>query len=79
MRLLACLFLLLGCGLTGRASAGVQWATGAAPNHSVLLNLAKEEENYGVSDPRFASASFRLPAYRARLVLSHSLPAGVVP
>jgi hypothetical protein len=34
----------------------------------------------GVSNPYFASASFGLPGYRARLVVSYSLPAtGVVP
>ena len=64
-------------GLTGVVS---DWATGAASNHGVLLKLPEEEENYGVSGPYFASASFGLPAYRTCLVVSNSVPAtGVVP
>jgi hypothetical protein len=63
--------------LTGVVS---DWAAGGAPNHGVLLKLAEEEENYGVSGPYFASASFGLPAYRPRLVVFYSAPAtGVVP
>jgi hypothetical protein len=83
MRVLAGLFLLLACGLPGPASAGVPTR---APLEDIGLpfwcdwGYDWDEECYTDSGPSFASASFGLPAYRARLVVSSSLPAtGVVP
>jgi hypothetical protein len=90
MRLLACLFLLLGCGLPGRASAGMPTR---APLEDVGMPFCDrgydrdercctdtKERELDFEPAATASASFGLPAYRARLVVSYSLPAtGVVP
>jgi hypothetical protein len=83
MRLLACLFLLLSRGLTRRASAGV---APRAPLEDVGLPFWSDlgydwdERCWTDNGPYFGSASFGLPAHRARLVVSYSLPAtGVVP
>jgi hypothetical protein len=57
--------------LTGLAS---DWATGVAPNRGVLLKLAEEEEDFGVSGPYFPSASFGTATLRPRLVVSCIVP-----
>jgi hypothetical protein len=57
--------------LTGLVS---DWATGVAPNRGVLLKLAEEEEDFGVSGPYFPSASFGTAALRPRLVVSYIVP-----
>jgi hypothetical protein len=57
--------------LTGLAS---DWATGVAPNRGVLLKLAEEEEDFGVSGPYFPSASFGTATFRPRLVVSCIVP-----
>jgi hypothetical protein len=50
------------------------WAIGVAPNRGVLLKLAEEEEDVGVSGPYFPSASFGTAALRPRLVVSYVVP-----
>ena len=57
--------------MTGLAS---DWATGVAPNGGVLLKLAEEEEDFGVSGPYFPSASFGTTTLRPRLVVSYIVP-----
>jgi hypothetical protein len=57
--------------LTGLVS---DWATGVAPNRGVLLKLAEEEEDFGVSGPYFPSASFGTATLRPRLVVSYIVP-----
>lgn len=57
--------------LTGFVS---DWAAGVAPNRGVLLKLAEEEEDFGVSGPYFPSASFGTAALRPRLVVSYIVP-----
>jgi hypothetical protein len=57
--------------LTGLVS---DWAIGVVPNRGVLLKLAEEEEDFGVSGPYFPSASFGTAALRARLVVSYVVP-----
>ena len=55
------------------------WATGARPNHGVLLKLAEEEENFDVSGPYFPSSSFGTAALRPQLVVAYSVPTGLSP
>ncbi len=63
--------------LTGLVS---DWAAGATPNRGVLLKLAEEEEDFGVSGPYFPSASFGRAVFRPRLVVSYTVPtAGLSP
>ena len=50
------------------------WVTGATPNRGVLLKLAEEEEDFGVSGPYFPSTSFGTAALRPRLVVSYIVP-----
>jgi len=50
------------------------WAGGALPNRGVLLALAEEEEDFGVSGPYFPSASFLEASLRPRLVVSYVVP-----
>jgi hypothetical protein len=57
--------------LTGLVS---DWAIGVVPNRGVLLKLAEEEEDFGVSGPYFPSASFGTAALRPRLVVSYIVP-----
>jgi hypothetical protein len=57
--------------LTGLVS---DWASGVAPNRGVLLKLAEEEEDFGVSGPYFPSASFGTAVLRLRLVVSYVVP-----
>ena len=57
--------------LTGLVS---DWASGVAPNRGVLLKLAEEEEDFGVSGPYLPSASFGTAALRPRLVVSYVVP-----
>src|SRR4051812_20620658 len=52
------------------------WAAGATPNRGILLKLAEEEEDFGVSGPHFLSSSFGKGALRARLVVSYTGPTG---
>ena len=49
------------------------WATGAVPNRGVLLKLAEEEEDFGVSGPYFPSSSFLTSALRPRLVVVYAV------
>jgi hypothetical protein len=51
------------------------WASGLAPNRGVLLKLTDGEEDFGVSGPYFASASFVAAAVRPRLVVTYAVPA----
>ena len=70
MRLLACLLLLAACACPARAAGGsvirspvediglpfwCDW--GYAPNRGVLLKLAEEAENFGVSGPSITGQS----------------------
>jgi hypothetical protein len=50
------------------------WVTGATPNRGVLLKLAEEEKDFGVSGPYFPSTSFGTAALRPRLVVSYIVP-----
>lgn len=57
--------------LTGIVS---DWVAGTAPNSGVLLKLAEEEEDFGVSGPYFPSSSFGTASLRPRLVVSYTVP-----
>jgi hypothetical protein len=59
------------CEITGLLS---DWAAGAAPNRGILLKLAEEEEDFGVSGPDFPSGSFGTSALRPRLFVSYTGP-----
>ena len=50
------------------------WATGTVPNRGLLLKLAEEEEDFGVSGPYFPSSSFGTAKLRPRLVVSFAVP-----
>jgi hypothetical protein len=50
------------------------WATGAVPNRGLLLRLAEEEEDFGVSGPYFLSSSFVTAPLRPRLVVAYAVP-----
>lgn len=86
MRVLACLLVLaasvfpataagfagwIAWDLTDLVSA---WATGAVPHRGLLLKLAEEEEDFGVSGPYFPSSSFVTAPLRPRLVVAYAVP-----
>jgi len=72
MRLLACLFLLATLGLPATAAGGSVVRLPA--NRGLLLKLAEEEEDFGVSGPYFPSSSFGAAALRLRLDVAYAVP-----
>jgi hypothetical protein len=57
--------------LTDMVSA---WATGVVGNRGVLLKLAEEEGDFGVSGPYFPSGLFGIAALRPSLVVAYAIP-----
>jgi hypothetical protein len=59
----------LGWDVTGLVE---RWHTGAVPNNGLLLGLAVDEEDLGVSGPYLPSMSYPDAARRPRLVVTYS-------